>query len=140
MKTAIYNLLAADGTLTGYLTGGLYGTQTEISRQVTPAAFDGNKELLPCGLVKQETATPWGPHDDSGRLYVVVYLYEREGYANIELARKRIYTLLHRQKLTPTDGSGNYDVRHANDLLDMEDQSLGVSMAMSRYVCMVQRG
>ena len=139
MIDAILGVLQGDATLLATLTGGVQRA-VEISRQATPGAFDANGELLPCALVKQETATPWGPHDDSGRLYVVVYFYERAGYANIEAARERVYGLLHRVKLTPVDGSGNYDVRHANDLIDVEDQALHVPMAMSRYVCTVQRG
>jgi hypothetical protein len=138
MIDAILTVLEDDATLGATLTGGVYRA-VEISRQATPAAFDGNGELLPCALLKMETATPWGPHDDSGRLYVVVYFYERAGYANIEAARKRVYDLLHRVKVTPEDGSGNYDVRHGNDLVDVEDQALHVPMAMSRYVCTVQR-
>lgn len=139
MIDAVLATLQADGTLTSTLTGGIHRA-VEISRQATPTAFDGNGEIKPCALLKQETATPWGPHDDSGRLYVVVYFYERSGYTNIEAARKRVYALLHRAKLTPVDGSGNYDLRHANDLIDIEDQALNVPMALSRYVATVQRG
>jgi len=138
MKSAIYNLLSADATLIGLLTGGVYAGK-EISPQATSGAYDANKELLPCGLIRQEAATPWGPHPDSGRLYVTIWFYDRAGYASIEAARKRVYALLHRQKLTPTDGSGNFDIRHANDLLDMEDPTLGAAMCMSRFVATVQR-
>lgn len=139
MIDAVLTLLQDDTALNAALTGGVHRA-VEISRQATPDAFDGNGELLPCALVKQETATPWGPHDDSGRLYVVIYFYERAGYTNIETARKRVYSLLHRAKLTPEDGSGNYDIRHGNDLIDLEDPALNVPMAMSRYVATVQRG
>lgn len=139
MIDAIVTALQNDATLMSTLAGGIHRA-VEISRQVTPGAFDGNRELLPCALVRQESATTWGPHDNSGRLYVAVWFYERSGYENVEAARKRVYTVLHRQKLTPSDGSGNYEIRHANDLLDLEDPALGVSMAMSRYVCTVQRG
>lgn len=139
MKAAIYNLLNSDSTLMSALTGGLYHEVSEISRQATPDAYDGNKELQPCALIRQETGTPWGPHDHSARLYVTIWFYERNGYTNIEAARKRVYDLLHRQKLTPVDGSGNYDIRHADDLLDQEEPELGVSMAMSRYVATMER-
>ncbi len=138
MITAVYDLLTADATLMATLTGGLYRAQ-EISRQTTPAAFDANRELLPCALLKQETATPWGPYANSGQLYMVLYCYERSGYANIEAARKRVYALLHRQKVTPSDGSGCYEVRHVNDVLDQEDAALGAAMALSRFVATVER-
>lgn len=138
MIDAILAHLQADATLTTTLTGGVHRAK-EISRQTTPDAFDENREIQPCALVKQETGTPWGPLHDSGRIYVGVWFYDRDGYGNIEAARKRTYALLHRTKLTPTDGSGNYDIRHADDLLDMEDPAIGATMAMSRYVCTVQR-
>jgi hypothetical protein len=139
MIDALLTLLQNDAALTAALPGGVHRAK-EISRKETPAAFDNKKELLPCVLVKGETATPWGPHHDSGRLYIVLYFYQRSGYTNIEAARKRVYALLHRQKLTPTDGSGCYDIVHANDLLDVEDTALQAPMAVSRYVVTVQRG
>lgn len=138
MITSITALLQADTTLNAILTGGVHRAM-EISRQATPTAYDSRRELLPCALVKQETATPWGPHDDSGRLYIVIWFYARSDYTTIEAARKRVYELLHRAKLTPNDGSGCYDIRHADDLLDQEEPTLGVPMAMSRYVATVQR-
>ena len=139
MIDAVVALLQNDATLSAILTGGVHRA-VEISRQATPDAYDGRRELLPCALVKQETGTPWGPHEDSGRLYITVWFYARDSYTAIEAARKRVYALLHRSKLTPSDGSGCYDIRHANDLLDQEEPELGVPMAMSRYVATVQRG
>lgn len=139
MKTAIYNLLAGDAALMAALTGGLH-VSSEISRQTTPSAYDGNGELRPCALLKQETGTPWGPHEHSGRLYLVVYFYDRASQTAIETARKRAYALLHRIKLTPSDGSGNYEIVHADDVLDAEDTEIGAAMAVSRFVATVQRG
>ena len=141
MITAIYNRLSGDATLLTTLTGGVHDAQTvqEISRQNTPGAFDANKELKPCALVKMETATPWGPHHDSGRLYVQVFYYQRAGATSIGTALHRVYTLLHRTQLTPTDGSGCYDIRHADDLLGLEDQALECGLAISRYVATIQR-
>lgn len=142
MITAIYNQLNTDSALLATLTGGVWNGVNvhEISRQNTPAAFDGNKELLPCALLQPETATPWGPNRDSGRLYFVLYLYQRYGYAAIEAARQRIYTLLHRQILVPTDGSGCYEILHSNDLLGLEDSALdGAALITSRFYAVVQR-
>lgn len=133
MIDAITALLQTDAPLTAILTGGVHRAQ-EISRQTTPTAFDANKELKPCALVKQETATPWGVHRDSGRLYVVIYFYDRHGYTNIEAARQRVYALLHRVKVT-----GSYEVRHADDVLDQEEESLGAAMAVSRFVVTMER-
>lgn len=138
MIDAITAALQGDATLTGILPGGVHRAP-EISRQTTPDAYNQQQELLPCALVKQESATPWGPHADSGRVYMTVWFFQRDGYEQIEGARQRVYALLHRQKLTPPDGSGCYDIRHADDVLDQEEPVLGVPMAMSRFVATVQR-
>lgn len=137
MLTAVYNLLVADTTLMSKLTGGIYRTQ-EISRQATAAAYDTNLELKPCALLKGTTATPWGPHANSGRLYFQLWLYERSGYASIEPARLRIYTLLHRVRVTPTSG-GCYEIVHVGDLLDQEDTGLGAALIQSRFMGTIQR-
>lgn len=136
MITAIYNLLVADATLASLLTGGVHNGLTvhEISRQNTPAAFDANKELKPCVLVKPETQTPWGPNRDSARLYVQLFFYQRFGYGSIEEAANRAYQLLHRARLTPAGGDGMAEILHADDLRGMEDQALGAAMITSRYV------
>ena len=138
MKSAIVTLLDADGTLTGYLTGGIYATQ-EISRQATPDAYDSWGELKPCALVKGETQTIWGPHEDSSRLYVRIFLYERSGYASIDPARRRIYALLHRQKLTGGSDGNNYWCEHAGDVLDQEDEPLEAALQLTRFMLTMQR-
>ena len=136
MIDTIVATLVNDATLAALLTGGVQRAQ-EISRQATPGAFDANLEVKPCALVKQEMATRWGPLENSGRVYVVVWLYERSGYGSIEAARKRIYALLHRKQLS---GSVKlYWIEHGNDLLDQEDAATGWAMIVSRYVCTVER-
>jgi hypothetical protein len=138
MLTAIYNKLIGDTTLMATLTGGVHRAQ-EISRQSTPTAFDANLELQPCALLKSSTQTPWGPHFDSSRLYVQIWLYQRHDYTSIETARERIYDLLHRTRLTPTNGDGCYEIVHVGDILDQEDSALGAALAQSRFMATVQR-
>lgn len=138
MLTAIYNKLIGDATLMATLSGGVHRAQ-EISRQSTPAAYDANAEVKPCALLKATTATPWGPHTDSGRLYVQVLLYERHGYTSIEAARRRIYDLLHDTQLTPVSGDGCYEIVHTGDVLEQEDAGLGAAMAVSRFMATIQR-
>lgn len=137
MRDALYQRLTGDGTLMAVLTGGLH-TQTEISRQNTPAAFDTNGEILPCGLLKFETQTPWGPFAHGSRLYFSLLLYQRAGYQAIETARQRLYALLHRQKVTPATGSC-WQIRHSSDVPDVEDAALGCSLAISRFVATILR-
>jgi hypothetical protein len=135
----VQGVLSGDASLLAILTGGLYdGLEVrEITRQATPNAFDAFGELLPCAITKPETATPWGPHPDSGRLYLLVWFYQQQNHVQIEAARERVYKLLHRQEIA--GATGIYDVRHANDLLGVEAQGLDVPMIMSRYVVTVQR-
>lgn len=128
MRETVRALLAGDGTLSAVLTGGVYGG-TEINRQETPAAFDANGEILPCALVKIESEQPVGPFNTSSRQFIVVYFYQRNGRVTIDTALARVFVLLNRIKLT----AGVWQVKHANDVTDVEDQALGCSMAFSRY-------
>lgn len=137
MRDAIYDLLSGDATLMATLTGGLH-VGTEITRQDTPAAFDANSEIQPCGLLRFGTQTPVAPHHHGSRLFFQLLLYERSGYDNVEVARARAYALLHRQRVTPATG-GCWEIRHADDVPDQEDEGLGCSLAVCRYYAMVRR-
>lgn len=141
MITTIYERLTGDAMLMSILIGGLYkGEETNsISRQNTPAAYDEFAEIKPCALIKEESITPWGPHHDSARSYVTIWFYQRYGYASIKAARKRIYNLLHRQRVTASDGSGLWQIEHANDLTSLEAPGMEASMEMSRYMVYVER-
>jgi hypothetical protein len=130
VRDTVKALLEADTTLMAILTGGVYAGG-EISRQGMPDAFDSNGEILPCALVRVETETPYGPYDDSSRQYLVVMFYERSGYANIDAALARVYELLHKTRLGAT---GVWEVVHADDVRDQEDQALACSLSYSRYV------
>ena len=132
--------LQGDTQLAGILTGGVYDGMevTDISRQATPAAYDSYSELKPCAIVKPETQAPAGPHPHGSRLFVTLWFYQQSGSAAIDAGRVRAYQLLHRATLAGSDGL--WDVRHANDLLGIEMQALGVPAIMSRYVATVNRG
>jgi hypothetical protein len=137
---SILAALQGDAALTAILTGGVYDGMevADISRQATPAAYDGDSELKPCAIVKPETQAPAGPHPDGSRLYVTIWFYQQNGSTEIDAGRVRAYQLLHRTTLAGNDGL--WDVRHANDLLGIEMQALGVPAIMSRYVATVNRG
>lgn len=144
MINEIHAVLAGDATLTGLLSGGVHkGTVVhEVSRQNTPGAFDANREILPCALVQQESlvpTSPFEPYQDGARLYVLVHLYQRFGYEEIEAARKRAYALLHRTRFNSADGTKCWRIEHSNDLLGMEDMGLNCAMEVSRYVAVIER-
>jgi len=132
--------LQGDTQLAGILTGGIYdGAEvSDISRQATPAAYDEYSELKPCAILKPESQAPASPHPDGARLFVTLWLYQQLGSVQIDAARERAYHLLHRTTIAGSDGL--WDVRHANDLLGIELQALGVPAIMSRYVATVNRG
>jgi hypothetical protein len=134
---AILAALQGDAQLMAILTGGLYDgiAVTDISRQATPDAYDAYQELKPCAILKPESQAPTGPHPDSARLFVTLWLYQQGNATAIEAARERAYQVLHRQTL-----AGMWEVRHANDVLGAEMQALGVPMIMSRFVATVNRG
>lgn len=134
--TAIYNTLLADTTLMTPLTGGIHMAK-EISRETTPTAFDANREILPCILLKLEQGAPVGPHYHSAAFFFVVVFYQRSGYAVIHTARDRVYDLLHRQCISSTSA---WDIRHTDDSPELEDQSSNVhSMLYSRYRVILDR-
>ena len=138
--TAVLAALQNDATLQGILPGGVYsGLETsDISRQATPAAYDEFGEVKPCGLLKVETATPWGPHPDTARLYVVLWLYAQRDIAAIDAGRERAYQVLHRQQLSTTEGI--FEVRHASDVMGTEVGGLDLPTIASRFVVTVDRG
>ena len=159
MIQAIYDTLTADAQLAAMLPGGIHRAN-QISRQRTPTAFDEYGELLPCMLLKAESQTPWGPHHHSARLYVQMFLYQRNydtsqpeaggvsqtgaediNDSYIEMAYKRVYSLLHRVKLSPVDESQTSDeIVQASELLGMMDQGLDADLIMLRYQATMQRG
>jgi len=133
MRDTIQAALAADTTLATTLPGGVHAG-TGISRQRTPDAFDAHGELRPCALVRIETTTQYGPYTGTGalsaRTYVLVYVYQRQGYASIDPALARIRALLHKTRL----GTGTFEIVWADDSDDLEDEGLACAMRFSRYV------
>lgn len=128
----VRDYLAADGTLSGLLPGGIYDGGAvvggEISRQATPAAFDANSELRPCALVNSGGDTPDGPGAIAGRMLVNVWLYHRTSDAANETAAARVRTLLHKNPLP-----GTFEVRWAFDAPPFEEEALAARAAVTRY-------
>lgn len=135
MLDALVAVLNADDTFTDLLTGGVYLARDvqEIGRQNTPNAYDANEELKPCALVRWEADTQWGPHQYGARAYITLWYYQRFGCAIISQARLRGRQLLHRQQLTPPEGTGFWRIDWANDLPEQSDPDLVASMEMSRF-------
>lgn len=135
LRESVYDALNGDSTLMALLDGGLH-TAVEISRQNTPGAFDANKELLPCALLKFSTETPFGPFTHSARTLFNLMFYQRVGYDVINAARERAYALLHYQKI----GEDVWEIDHADDVLDARDDALDVALVISRYYAIRLKG
>jgi hypothetical protein len=130
LRDTIRNYLAADATLMALLTGGLYAGG-EISRQDTAAAFDVNKEILPCGLVAMEAQVPSGPFTDSMRAFFTVTFWQRSGYTTIDAALDETFVRLHDSKIGVT--ANLWTVRFAEDSADLVDPGLLCPMKYGRY-------
>ena len=137
IKSAIRDILAADGTLAGLLTGGFY-VAVEMKRTGdTAAAFNADGEILPSALVKQAVEVPDGPRELSGRALIDIYLYQFAGTAAIDAAKERIFTLLNELHI----GSERvWEVKWITDITDQEDPALECSMHLCRYEAIRYRG
>ena len=120
--------LVADAPLMALLTGGAH-TGTTIDRQNTPAAFNANREILPCALLRLPLDAPAGPRDMAGRQIVEVYFYQRIGYATIDQARARLFTIWQNKRLA----AGMWEILWADDMADQWDDALNCALAVSRY-------
>jgi hypothetical protein len=128
-------ILAADATFLAAATGGIYAGG-QISRQLTPNAFDANSEIKPCALVNEETAATIGPFTDAALTMVRIFFYQRIGYDSIDAMMERAFALLQQDK----PGGGYWQIDWENDVKDQIDQALGCSLAMSRYSATIARG
>lgn len=109
LSTDIKAVLEGNSQLLTILTGGIYDYdetgRTGISKTNTPAAFTG-PILNPCAMVKVRSTVPQGDIADSPaqKLSVVrvveIYLYQENGYVNIENAQNAIFTLLHEKRFS----------------------------------------
>lgn len=135
IATDIEAVLEADATLMALLTGGVHTGVKEIDRTATPSAFDANKELLPCALIKTGTEMPRGPYKRSTQTSVHIYFYQRVGNTTIESAMDRCYDLLHDKRI----GNGTFAVLHdttlhSYELSEREANALDANMGMQRYL------
>lgn len=131
IKTA----LQADAPLMALLTGGIFNDVEEINRQLTPGAFDANKELKPCALIKLGTELKSGPHDRSVQSPITIYFYQRQGYDVIEQAMEKAYDDLNDKRI----GTGVWQVMYEISVPQQRDTSLDCPLGMQRWVAFRHR-
>ena len=124
----VKTVLAANVALMTLLTGGAHEAM-EISRQLTPTAFDTNGEIKPCALVKSGTELRRKPHDEGVQTVVTVYLYERSGSSTIDAAELLVYGLLNKKKI----GSRTWEMVFETAQFGQIDSGLDCPMVYSRY-------
>lgn len=129
-KTALHTILTADDDFTDLLPGGVHYTVSEISLQATPEAFDANKEIRPCCLIRAESTTNIGPFRSSGRQFFVLVFYQRRNYDVVDAAAQLARELLN-DKVFPEHGL--VEVLHVDRIPDGQDTALGCSMYLDRY-------
>lgn len=143
VRDAIKAVLAADtgaGGVATLLTGGIYDWDETgrlgISRDntATADAFDTNGKVKPCALLKTRSEQPDGPIDDpapaqSVREMLELYLYQDDGYATIESAADRAWSLLHRGWV------GSQQVRYTGAIRTYTDDFGGAYLLRPTYVC-----
>lgn len=132
-ETAIMQRLTADAAFSDPLTGGIY-LNVELSRQVTPDAFDENSELRPCCLIRSETTTPRGGVTIPGAAtkFVNILVYQGRGSDIVQACLERAYTLLHRQYLP---GAGAWEIVFTDLNPNLPDGALNARYGSVRFAC-----
>jgi len=131
-------ILEADATLLATSTGGVWDYDETgrlgINRTTTPGAFDDNKVIKPCVLLRLRSSEPNPFLQDEGARYsgvtemLEVWFYEDSGYSNIETMRDRVWTLLHAVQLSDT-----FMCLWAGDVRGGRDTDLNANVERSTY-------
>jgi hypothetical protein len=111
------------------LTGGIFTDVEEISRQNTPAAFDANKEIKPCALIKFPNEVPTGPYLTSVRTAFVIYVYQRKGYDVISTAIVKIFADLNEKRI----GTNVWNIEFVSTVHQQRDQALDCPLGSLRF-------
>ena len=126
----IRSRLEGDAALMALLTGGVFDDVEEISRENTPSAFDTNKEIKPCTLIKYGTETRRGPYTHGVQTPLTLYFYERQGFETIKQVLPLVYALLADAKI----GAATWNVEFENEIAQLRDTALDCALASQRYV------
>jgi len=121
--------LTADTALMALLTGGIFVDVEEISLQKTAAAFDSNKEIKPCALIKLPNEVPTGPYKTSVRTTFVIYFYQRSGYATIASAMALAYADLNEKQI----GTNVWNIEFVSAVHQQRDQALDCPLGSLRF-------
>jgi len=131
----IKTTLEADDELMDLLTGGIFNDVEEINRQDTPGAFDSQRELKPCALIKVGTESKRGPYERSVQTPITIYFYQRAGYTVIEPAMEMTYDLLNDQRI----GTRVWQLIYEISVNQQRDLALDCPLGSHRFVAVRHR-
>jgi len=126
----IKTVLDADNALMDILTGGVFVNIMEINRQDAPEAFDANKEIMPCALIKLGVENKLGDTRRGVQTPIIIYVYQRNGYDDIYSAMELIFEHMNEAKI----GNATWNIRFSNAVYDQRDIALDCSLATLRFV------
>jgi hypothetical protein len=129
LSSEIKTALTADTALMALLTGGIFVDVEEISLQKTAAAFDSNKEIKPCALIKLPNEVPTGPYTTSVRTAFVIYFYQRSGYTTIATAMLLAYADLNEKQI----GTHVWNIEFVSAVHQQRDQALDCPLGSLRF-------
>ena len=119
-----------DGLMT-LLTGAVHNDVEEISYQNTPSAFDANRELMPCALIKFGTETRLRSGiPNSVQTPLTLYFYQRDDYDVIEQAMDLVFNDLNEQKI----GANVWNIEFDIAVHQQRDVALDCALGMLRFV------
>ena len=133
--------MLADGSLMAILTGNVYQSGNVgyegITRDTASGAFDANKYLLPCALVKQRGEIPDGIIQEqigqmaSAAQVVEIWLYQDRGYAAIDAALARLFNLFYGYQF-----ADSFPVQWINTINREKDEGalMGSSLARQDWI------
>jgi len=137
LSSEIKTALLANAPLAAILTGSIHIDVEEISRQNTPTAFDATtKELKPCALIKIGVESRMSSGlADSVNTPLVIYFYERQGYANISSAMSLVFAQLSDQKI----GTNVWQIHFDIAVNQQRDTALDCALGSLRFVAKRRR-
>lgn len=131
LRDDLKTVLEADTTLMSVLTGGVHAGIEEINRQSAPGAFDDNKEILPCALIKLGTESRLRSGiKNSVNTPVTIYFYERSGYDSIDQAMSLAFTDLNEKKI----GTNVWNIEYDIAVSQQRDTALDCALGSLRFV------
>jgi len=130
LQSDVKTVLTANTALMAILTGGVHIDVEEINTTNTPTAFDSNDEIKPCALIKLGTEIPTGPFVRGVQTPIIIYFYQRQGFASIDPALVKAFDLLNETQT----GDGVWNLQYSNTVFNQRDTALDCALSTLRFI------